>query len=637
MPGTATSNAITERLLRSVVERLAENKRVRRALPMWGRLHIERRLPFLCVYRRPTARNDEGTDRLLTGEAAYMLASGDRRLRAGLSSLVRRVVETLSSGFESFLILEVWSGQRGWNEDVVDAGLSQPVFRIHAPKSKGLDSTIERFDRALRRIRILDTLAEVQVVRGKNLPPRGLGALLPPSEIAELGVHVLGLEVCPAYRDAENGQLFPLVHRKLHRSLSRAFKQCFFEFTRARTSQNPAHYHTLGRRSMVKAVWEVDRQLAGVGDAFDFLLEVTPVNTDAAWNEFRKSYCERAPEFLYRPSPIEPALLKRALYKVPLERVEDPVLAQLFREKQDELDRKITLLADRNTPRFLHGNLQLYGGVTAEEVQLAEDLLDRVPPRSRDDVGHGYLNSAEFAARAREEIEYYRERYPDFEATVELRDDFYGLLVTRGSLLVGRRNRFPIHRVEALLQHEIGTHLVTLVNGRAQPFRHLETGLAGYEELQEGLAVLAEYLVGGLSRPRVRILAARVIAIRNMVAGASFTETYRELTRVYGFGQKAAYNIAMRIYRGGGLTKDAIYLRGLSLLLQYLANGGDMELLFIGKIGADHVPIIRELRWRQILQPPPLLPRYMESPAALEKLNQVRDTSSLFDLIGRKR
>ena len=47
----------------------------------------------------------------------------------------------------------------------------------------------------------------------------------------------------------------------------------------------------------------------------------------------------------------------------------------------------------------------------------------------------------------------------------------------------------------ALLHHEVGTHLVTHVNGTHQPIKVLGVGLAGYDETQEGLAVLAEYLV----------------------------------------------------------------------------------------------------------------------------------------------
>ena len=247
------------------------------------------------------------------------------------------------------------------------------------------------------------------------------------------------------------------------------------------------------------------------------------------------------------------------------------------------------------------------------------------------------MNAIQFAARAQEEIEYYKAQYADFEAGVEIRDDFHGLLVSNGKLIVGGRSKIPVPRVDALLQHEVGTHLVTAVNGRVQPFKQLESGLAGYEELQEGIAVLAEYLVGGLSRPRIRVLAARVTAIRRSIEGASFAETFRELDRAYDFQQRMAYNITMRVYRGGGLTKDAIYLRGLSLLLRYLSNGGDLDTLFVGKIAATHVPIVKELQWRQVLASPPLRPRYMTDPAALEKLAGVRNTSSPFDLLTRRR
>lgn len=70
---------------------------------------------------------------------------------------------------------------------------------------------------------------------------------------------------------------------------------------------------------------------------------------------------------------------------------------------------------------------------------------------------------------ARAEIEYYRQGYPEFQATVAVRDDMYwGMLVSGGKLLIGRQTKIPASRVEALLQHEIGTHLVTYYNGRAR-------------------------------------------------------------------------------------------------------------------------------------------------------------------------
>ena len=103
--------------------------------------------------------------------------------------------------------------------------------------------------------------------------------------------------------------------------------------------------------------------------------------------------------------------------------------------------------------------------------------------------------------------------------------------------------------------------------------------------------MLAEYLVGGLSRYRMRILAARVVAAHHMLDGATFIDTFRTLDRNYEFSQRTAYTIAMRIYRGGGLTKDAVYLRGLLQILKYLREGGELEPLFVGKIASAHLPL----------------------------------------------
>ncbi len=151
------------------------------------------------------------------------------------------------------------------------------------------------------------------------------------------------------------------------------------------------------------------------------------------------------------------------------------------------------------------------------------------------------------------------------------------MIVSRGKLLINSDLSLPPSRVAALLAHEVGTHLLTYYNGRMQPFQQLYSGLAGYEELQEGLAVLSEYLVGGLTRGRVRQLAARVVAVRHLTDGASFVETFRTLSRDYGFADRTAYNIAMRVYRGGGLTKDAVYLRGLVAILSYMQERRRLE------------------------------------------------------------
>ncbi len=221
-------------------------------------------------------------------------------------------------------------------------------------------------------------------------------------------------------------------------------------------------------------------------------------------------------------------------------------------------------------------------------------------------------------------------------ATVELRSDVTGLMVSHGNLLVSTRTNVPSARVEALIQHEVGTHVLTYHNGRAQKLRHLYTGLAGYDALQEGLAVFSEYLVGGLSRPRLRLLAARVVAARWMIDGATFIDCFRELKGGHGFAARTAFVVAMRSYRGGGLTKDAVYLRGLGQILDLPGTGGRLEPLLIGKIAANHIPIIRELRWRGVLREPPLSPRYLDDPAALERLQRARSGMSVMELLKRR-
>ncbi|MCY4568916.1 MAG: hypothetical protein OXD49_11470 [Candidatus Poribacteria bacterium] len=68
----ASNKIINDRFIRTVCSRLAENKAVRRTLPDGGRLHIDRQLPFLCVYRYPMGYEDAGTERLVMGQPSYL-------------------------------------------------------------------------------------------------------------------------------------------------------------------------------------------------------------------------------------------------------------------------------------------------------------------------------------------------------------------------------------------------------------------------------------------------------------------------------------------------------------------------------------------------------------------------------------
>ena len=88
----------------------------------------------------------------------------------------------------------------------------------------------------------------------------------------------------------------------------------------------------------------------------------------------------------------------------------------------------------------------------------------------------------------------------------------------------------------------------------------------------------------------------------------------------------------MRAYRGGGLTKDAVYLRGLKTMLAYLAKDGSLDPLLVGKLASEHIPIIRELQFRKVLQPPPLRPRYMDDDEAMRRLETLRQGATVLDI-----
>ncbi len=628
------------KLLRSILDvvsqRLAQNQRVRRTLPGIGRLHIDRQLPFLCIYRQPLDASDSGTEHLVKAEASYLIVTEAEASPKEISLVVDCVTEALAREFGALLIVEVWAAPEGGDANDPAVPDVLPKFAIHASSQASISRAVEALAKRLRRIKVLKQGVKVEVQRDGKTWPTQFAPLLSIKRASELHCSFLGLTVPPVYRAAGSEEDYPLLARSLRRSVSLALRQAFYEFARTCTSHRPPHFHALGRKAVVKSVWNADRRLAGISDQFDYLLQLTPVNTVQAWHEFHRSKFEQAPEFHYRPQTVDPIALKRELFKIPIERVEDPALQRLFYEKQAELELQLTMLQDRDTPRFLYQSLQLFGGVKDDLYGEALSLLSLVA-RDASERKKGSVTAEEFAALARDEFRHYHNTWPEFAGRAEVTEEVSGVMVSRGTLLINSDLDISQSRVQALLAHEVGTHVLTYYNAQAQPFQLLHAGLSGYEELQEGIAVLSEYLVGGLSDARLRQLAGRVVAVRLRTEHATFVEAFRALVNKFGFTKRRAYNIVMRVYRGGGLTKDAVYLRGLQTVLQHLQQNGDINVLFVGKIAHEHLPIVRELQYRKVLHAPPLVPRHLLTSDSVKRLNVLRESScSLAELASRK-
>jgi uncharacterized protein (TIGR02421 family) len=605
-------------MIRENLQQVGSDEARGRTLTRGGVLTLDADLPFLLVYRAPPAREDEGTARLIAGEASMLAARRDEEEEA--RALVRHIAHTGSTRHGAFLVLEIWTA----------ADPHARRFTLRAPAGPAPETT-EKLIRTLESLRTLQPRLDVSLETSDERHPPDLPPLFSIVESWQQEILVLGLEVPPIFREPDTGEVYPRFLRRLQRALSRALRQAVYEFIRVQTTCEVTHHLALGSRTLPDAAWMVDRSLCAIEHSYDLLLLSSPVNGAQAWERFRAGGHERNPKFHYRLLPMDPDLLKRRLFAIEIEAIDDPALADLFQDKREELDTQLTMLAERESARFRFSSQRLYGTVADDLHDVALDLLARVAPPRR--YRGERVDARAFRDAALQELGYYRERHPALATRVDVRPDVTGLMVSEGNLLIGEGLQLLPARVPALLHHEVGTHVLTYVNGRAQPLEQLSLGLADYDELQEGLAVLAEYLVGGLDRLRMRLLAARVIAARSVERGADFVDTFRLLTREHGYSARGAWHIALRVHQSGGFTRDFIYLRGLLGLMGLLKAGMELEPLYIGKIAQKHIRIIEELRHRRILREPPLTPRFLEDPSARDRLAAVRRGITLTEMI----
>ncbi len=372
----------------------------------------------------------------------------------------------------------------------------------------------------------------------------------------------------------------------------------------------------------------IDRRLSEICGLLPMLQLLTPINVPEQRRAFLAGDLDE-PEFSYRDLPDLDGLADE-LSAIKPEEATDPVLIHMIRGMHRELERRLELLATRNTDQFLLAAIEQYGHVETPLLELAHRVLGEIPPGPRPEV---YIDAHDLAGRANVELEHYRRQFPELSTLVRVSESVAGVMVENGDLFIGIDTSIAGDRVEQLLHHEIGVHVLTYVNGSAQPIRMLSLGLSGYEETQEALGVLAEHLGGGIRPKRLRAFALRVVAADSVSGRSSFRETFDALVDL-GAGQNRAFTTAMRAHRSGGMTKDALYLGGLTRLLTYLQEGGRLDPLLVGKISLADEPLVADLLERGVLVDPPLRPRFLESRDALDRLARIQEGAGIMELGG---
>ena len=98
----------------------------------------------------------------------------------------------------------------------------------------------------------------------------------------------------------------------------------------------------------------------------------------------------------------------------------------------------------------------------------------------------------------------------------------------------------------------------------------------------------------------------RVIAVQYMLKHGDFVKTYHALLNEFELEKELAFTLTTRVYRGGGFTKDYLYLKGFRDVLN-LAKEDSLDNLLVGKTGLLDFHIINEIVERgMITKPKPL-------------------------------
>ncbi len=621
----STSNErqpLSDASISKIIEQLQEDCEIEKHLPGGGYLHMSDELPYLVIYRQSEKEGelDRATVRFVLSEASFLII-GTKEFQ-GYQRLMFALSEAMSSKFKSFLMIELYSGNSEMKK-----------FRIKGPEDK-LPKTLkvfkEQLDKLNSRYAVLH-FDETEIMNTVDRQPEGKKPLLELQALKDAGCLLLGLEIPPVYRSS-SGEEYPVFFRSFKDDLVLALHKTIFEFIRIQTSSGVKSYRALGQKSLQKKLLEIDQKLAQIETSYQFLWLISPANIRQIKDSFFKSNFEKVLNYHYRLLPFDPDVLKRELYNLKMEEIDDPALSYIFREKREELDLQISMLTARGSKDFFYKSMMLYGDIEKPLLKEAETLLREANEEEQKESG-SIMKAKDFKFLAEKEFDFFSAQDPNFSSKIHIREDVNILMVSQGELYIPSDYKLNANETKALIQHEIGTHVLTYYNGKQQPLKLLSIGLTDYDTLQEGLAVLSEYLVGGLTANRMRTLSGRVVAASARMHGAEFQDIFGLLHHDYGFSPQRSFNITSRIMQGGGFTKDISYLKGLLQLKEHLENGGELLPLLTGKFALEHMPIINELRERRVLKPVNLTPRYLHSEETKTKISKIREGLPLSQMI----
>lgn len=156
-----------------------------------------------------------------------------------------------------------------------------------------------------------------------------------------------------------------------------------------------------------------------------------------------------------------------------------------------------------------------------------------------------------------------------------------------GTIFVQLGVRHTRSRARRIALHEVLGHAAPRVRACKEPFGLFAVGSDRGTEDEEGRALLIEERHSLFDDARRRELAVRHLAARAVRAGADWVDTVRLAMRC-GLSARAAVRLSARVFRGGGLAREIIYLPARERVRRALAAEPRIEQwLERGRIGVE--------------------------------------------------
>lgn len=333
-------------------------------------------------------------------------------------------------------------------------------------------------------------------------------------------------------------------------------------------------------------LFDIDANLDRLVKKIELLSYVNPLNIEKEKNQFFASKYTENPSFRYPKLKFDPYKLHRLFFSQRLERIEDDQIRKMYQEIIYYYSNMVQCIESiGQQKKFYYNSLRVYGSPTEKDVQNAQFILHYANEPASEAMEKKYSPE-----EAKAYFENFSKQY-DFPLHIKFSTHIAAdAMVSNAakSLLIKRNAKFSKNQLLTLANHEIGVHLVTTYNGALQPLRIFSNGFPKNVETQEGLAVFSEYMSGALTLKRLKELAYRVMASDSLIKGYSFSDTFDLIHSQYKLNRNDAFSITLRAHRGGGFTKDRLYLSGLRKIYKRYRRGESMDMLLTGKVSLDY-------------------------------------------------